>query len=951
MDRTGARSRDGLRRRTVVKGLGAAAAVASSGACFQYPEEEILPYSRRPEWVTPGLPLHFATSLKLGGYGLGVIVRSNEGRPTKVEGNPDHPWSLGATSAFEQAQLYELFNPDRLRVFRRGRDLSSRQEVLATLAERASAHAADQGRGLAFLLEPDASPLRAALIDRIRARLPGARFFVWDPVSDVAAQAGGRIAYGAEVVSAPKVADASVLVSIGSDFLMEGPGRIREARALADGRIPDRPMKRLFVAESPLTVTGMFADHRLAASPAVLERVLVAFAHAVARQTGDSALQQLVAQLPPPKIDEDAGRWVALAARDFAAHAGRAVLWVGRTLPAALHALAHALNARVGRAIDVFTAPHLEGFDTLPELVSALRAKEIGTLIVGANDPVRTAPGDLAFGEALATVAHSFYLALYPDETAARCAWALVRTHAFEEWGDARAPDGTISFVQPLIRPLFEGLPEVRVLAAFAEPGGEDRTDYELLRTQYPEPAFDEWIRVGVHPASPPLPSPGPVQWEAIAAVLEAWRPAPEDVLALVLTPDTRLYDGRFAHNPWLQELPDPVTRLTWGHAACLNAATAARLNIESGTRIRLTANGRSIEAAAWIVPGHADGAVTLALGYGQTVCVTPSQPGDEGERAPVGANAFILRHRDGAFVLPVTVENLGGRVPLAFTQQGHSQHGRELALARTGAQWRKASPQPFEHLRQPEAGLYEPLHGEAAEHRWGMAIDLARCTGCSACVVACQAENNIPAVGPDQVRRGREMHWLRIDRYLDGDAGQPLWVTQPVMCVHCELAPCEYVCPVNATVHSPEGLNEQVYNRCIGTRYCSNNCPYKVRRFNFYDWRPRADPIGRAFKNPEVTVRSRGVMEKCTYCVQRIERARIRARISGTRLQDGDVVTACQQVCPTRAIVFGDLNDPASEVSRLHEDRRAYELLHELGTRPRTRHLARVKNESGGEG
>jgi Fe-S-cluster-containing dehydrogenase component len=570
-------------------------------------------------------------------------------------------------------------------------------------------------------------------------------------------------------------------------------------------------------------------------------------------------------------------------------------------------------------------------------------AREVGegavrTLVVTAWNPVYAAPAGLDVGALLAKVEDAVYLTQREDETSRRASWVLAAAHPFESWGDGRARDGTVTLQQPLIAPLRESTTEVDLLAAFLGEG--ERGAHEHLQAFWRArsgagfaPGWERWLEQGLVPGTAEPAVPAPVDAGAVAAALAA--PAAGEGLEIAFAPDYSLLDGRFAGNAWLQELPDPITKISWDNAAYLSPATAARLGLANGQRVTLTLRGRRLEAPVWIHPGHADDAVTLPLGYGRA----GGGPVGDG----VGFDAYRLRAAEAPwFERGLALATAKGHHRFAVAQGHFSMEGRPIALDFTQEEWR-GGPRELEELRGPSPTLQGPVDYSKQPHAWGMAIDLSRCVGCNACVVACQEENNVPVVGKEQVARGRIMHWIRVDRYFEGPPSDPKVISQPLACVHCEAAPCEYVCPVNATVHSDEGLNEMVYNRCIGTRYCSNNCPYKVRRFNFLSWRGQVAPTEKMLFNPEVTVRSRGVMEKCTYCVQRIERARIDARVRNQKM--AEVRTACQQACPAEAIVFGDLNDPASRVSRLHRDARRYDLLHHLGTRPRTAYLARIRN------
>ncbi|KFE64770.1 4Fe-4S dicluster domain-containing protein [Hyalangium minutum] len=933
----------GISRRAVLELAAFGAAAAGLSGCFRQPPEKVMPYSKQPPEVTPGVPLHYATGLTLEGYVRGLVVRSHEGRPTKVEGNPEQPESLGAAGAHEQASLLGLYDPHRARVVRHQGEPVSRAALFSWLIERAQRN--DGGAGLRLLVEPSASPLWADTYARLLERYPRAKVVPFSGIEPVQAREGARLAFGRPLQVLPRFSEARTVVSLDDDFLSTLPGSPRTAREFVSARA--RPeSNRLWVVESHLSVTGAFADHRLRARPSRLPHLARALAAEVGRALGHAGLASLADGTT--SLSETERRWLTVAAKDLVAQRGAALVVAGARQPAAVHALAHWLNEALGpgalvRFVDELLSP-VPDASALPALVEELRAGTVDTLIITAWNPVYRAPVDVPLVEALGRVPYTVYCALEEDETAAACTWFVPATHPYETWGDGRAPEGTATILQPLIAPLQEAaVAPLDLLAAFT--GTLEMPPYERLRTLWREragrpvrfqEAWEGWLATGVVPGTELPALQARVDAEAVLAAARALRPAGEG-LELHFVPDLKLYDGRFGANPWLQELPDPMTQLTWDNAALVSPATAARLGLERGSRVRLELRGRALEVAVLPVPGQADDTVTLPLGYGRT----RGSPVAQG----VGFNAYTLWHQDSpGWATGARLSLLEGHHAFALTQEHWRMEERPLALQTTQARF-KAHTDMLQGMQEPTEHLYPPP-GPPVEppHRWGMAIDLHRCTGCSACVVACQAENNIPVVGKHEVLRGREMHWLRIDRYFLGDEHEPGVITQPLMCVHCEYAPCEYVCPVNATVHSDEGLNQMIYNRCIGTRYCSNNCPYKVRRFNYLDYTGH-DPLARMHRNPQVTVRSRGVMEKCTYCVQRIESARITARVERRTIREGEVRTACQQACPTEAIVFGDLNRPESRVSQLHEDPRHYKLLHELGTAPRTVHLLRLKN------
>ena len=924
---------DGFSRRGFLQILGASAALASLAAC-RPTRQKILPYVRPPEKaLLPGTALHYASALSLGGYATGVLVTSYDGRPTKVEGNPDHPASGGKVGSFELASILDLYDPRRAKGFVKDRTPLAYRALLRELSALAASHQQDGGARLRFLTGATGSPLLQELRRRVLARFPRARFHAYEAIPFDAVREGARLAFGRPLEPRHHLDRARVILSLDADFLAIGPEALRLSREFAARREPGPELSRLYVAEAQLSVTGATADHHLRMKPSEV----LGFARAVAARLGGP----LAALGGSTRF----GREAAAVADDLARQRGRSVVIAGPAQPPAVHALAHAINAALGNAgttVD-YLPPIFDdatGPASLKELAAELASGQVDTLVITAHDPVYSAPADVDLTGALSKVARTLYLAYRDDETAARASWVLAASHPFETWGDARAQDGTVSIVQPLIQPLFESFSEVELLAGFVELA--DQGAYRILQDFWRGRAgasfagqWEGWLARGVVPdTAARAESPAP-RADAIAAALQR-APAPQAELELAFVPDYKTWDGRFAENAWLQELPHPITKMTWDNAAHLSPRTAQRLGIDGGKRLELRLGGRRLEAAAWIVPGHADDVVTLPLGYGRR------RAGPVG--TGIGFDAGALRTSDAPwFASGLAVAPLGGkRHRFALTQEHFSMEGRDLALSFPAKEWR---PEGIEHLKGAVPTLQEPVDYQAQAFKWGMAIDLSKCTGCAACTIACQAENNIPIVGKDQVLRSREMHWLRVDRYFAGSPENPEVVAQPMMCQHCETAPCEYVCPVNATVHSDEGLNEMVYNRCVGTRYCSNNCPYKVRRFNFLDYRGDLSPTEKMAMNPDVTVRTRGVMEKCTYCVQRIERARIEARVEGRKIKDGEFTSACAQACPASAIVFGNLNDPGSAVSRLHQDERRYDVLHENGTRPRTAYLVRIRN------
>jgi molybdopterin-containing oxidoreductase family iron-sulfur binding subunit len=867
------------------------------------------------------------------------------------------------------------------------------------------------------LADASSSPTRQILRDVLLRVWPEASWHEWEPVSRDAERDGAFLAFGAGFRVLPRLDQAEVIVSLDADFLVEHPEAVRLAREFASRRrATDGTMNRLHVVESAYSLTGAAADHRYAVAPSEVPAVAARLAAAVLGGL-DGSLDPALAPLAPVLARFAAlpagAPFVGGVARDLLHSRGRCLVLAGLSQPAEVHALVHVMNLALGnldRTVACIAPADAREFsperaggrrghpDSLRDLVEKMHDGAADTLIILGGNPVFDAPADLAFVEALHSVPFVARLGLYEDETtdacfaAAESAWHLPQAHYLESWGDARAWDGTYGVVQPLIAPLYDGRTASEVLAVIlgeAGPGGYElvrRTAARLLGAAgASDPAFEprwrELLEDGLLEGSAGAPDRAEIRTPELIAALNAFQPGggpagrPEKIegrgatgetgeattrqatgsgaFEIVFRPDPKLWDGRFANNAWLQETPDPLTKLTWDNAACLAPADAASLGIGSDDLVVVSLSGRELRLPAYIVPGIAAGTVALHLGYGR------SAPGKVARGA--GFNVYPLRASAGLWSAGgATLRRAGGSHPLATTQDHHiiDKIGVRGEAERVPVLVREATLGEYrEHPEFAQHAVHHPplvslwQEHEYKGHRWGMAIDLSACNGCSACVVACTAENNIPVVGKQRVLQGREMHWIRIDRYFRGEAGAPEVAFQPTACVHCENAPCEQVCPVAATVHDREGLNVMVYNRCIGTRYCSNNCPYKVRRFNFFNYRKDYSATEKMAMNPEVTVRSRGVMEKCNYCMQRIEAARIAAKNERREVRDGEIAPACAQTCPTQAIVFGDLNDPKSRVARLRADPRSYATLAELNVKPRTQYLAKLRNQAGAEG
>ena len=1055
-------------RRGFMKYMAASAALAglSMSACRRE-EKTLVPFAQSAEWSVPGKPVFYATSRPHRRGAIPLVATTHDGRPTKVDGNPGHATNKGATDTQSQASLLDLYDPDRSRIFQHEGKKSSEAEFTKWLAD-VIAKAGD-GEGIAFLSEHFTSPTFARLRKAVAAKLPKAMWVAYEPLGGSEASAAHEAAFGEGFRAVPQIDKADVILSLDCDFLGFDEGRLEGIRAFSARRKPEQKMNRLYVVENRYTTTGGMADHRLRSQAGKVGAVAIAFGAKIAAATGDKALQDVLNSFPKSALtDEKTAAWVAAAADDLVAQKGKALVLVGYRQPAAVQTLGHAINAALGALGSTVIGRKTHGHGggaTIKDLavklgletadqkkarvekliadnalraakkepllpVSAHGASAIKALFILGGNPVYNAPADLKFGELLAgtdVVRHGFY----EDETTYSLTldeknniternfvkWHVPAAHYLEAWGDGTASDGSHVSQQPMILPLFGGWSEIQFLNFIAT--GKKADGLELVQETFNAVARGidavSWAKFLHDGFVPAVAAREPLAFNASGAQkLAGEYKVSEAEFEVVFAPCAKVDDGRFSNNAWIQELPDPITKITWDNAAIISPATAEKLGLgakqgdgqflfDNGTFLTVEANGATLEIPAVIIPGTADGSITIALGYGRTN--EGRVGGREGnymshgglfaEKGTVGFNAYPLRATGNLYVATASVKKSGRTAyKLAVTQEHGALEGRGVDILRESTDpkfnardkdWlhhhgaMDAHAEEFDKQGYPVArSAYTHPTLNDTKHQWAMAVDLSVCTGCSACMIACQSENNIPVVGKEQVIEGRELHWIRMDRYFTSamngrksngdhkvDLGEARMVMQPMPCQHCENAPCETVCPVNATVHSDDGLNVMAYNRCIGTRYCANNCPFKVRRFNFFDFNERAkdkyfrqnlvNEKGMAetlklSKNPNVTVRMRGVMEKCTFCVQRVQEAKIAAKVKAKDSAEVQVPTdafkvACQQACPTNAIVFGNKADPKSAVNRDIENPRAYRVFDYLGIKPRVHYLARIMN------
>ncbi len=930
-----------VNRREFLQLMGASLALAGLTACTKMPPEKIIPYVVAPEGLTPGIPANYASAMTLAGFSKGLLVESHEGRPTKIEGNPLHPASLGTSDLFMQAELLQLYDPERSKTVLHLGEVSSWDRFQASLLPELAKWNENGGEGIAILTETITSPTLSSEFKAFLKHFPRAKWHAYEPINSDSLREASLECFGKDLRPIYDFSQADVVLSLDADFLGPGPTQQNHARAFMSRRKEPGGFNRLYVVESTLSLTGSRADHRLAMRSSTLASFTLALAHELGLQN-----------LPKKKtLSTEQNRWIQEVVKDLQAHRGRCLVLAGTHQPPSLQALAYAMNDRLKNfgttvsfisSVEESPAPQMQ---SLEELVSNISDEKVNALLIFGANPVYHAPASLSFLDQFKKVPLRIRLGLYQDETSYYSHWHLPESHFLEAWGDGRAFDGTISFQQPLIAPLYETQAAVEVLSIFL--GRTGRTSHQAL-TEYwlrhlNQESFERSLHDGVlsRSASPPLKGLKIRNGRKTAISLQD-RPTSTSELEATIRPDSTVWDGRYANNGWLQELPKPLLQLTWDNAALVSPETASKLLLMDEDEVELSTQGRSIRAPVLRVPGHPDDSITLTLGYGRT------QAGKVGNQK--GYMAFSVRgYRAPLATDKLVVDKTGKNWRFAMIPSHHHMDVRAIviraALRALRSKGKAIIPSESPTLEHPSLNSELDRSENPQKNAWAMVIDLTTCIGCKACTIACQAENNIPIVGKDQVRNGREMHWIRVDRYFEGAPASPRIYFQPVPCMHCENAPCEYVCPTAATVHSSDGINQMVYNRCVGTRYCSNNCPYKVRRFNFFQYADTRSKSLQLMYNPDVTIRSRGVMEKCTYCTQRIQEARINAEKENRPIRDGEVITACAQACPTQAIAFGDKNDKTSQVEKLRALPQHYYLLAELGARPRTSYLASIRN------
>jgi molybdopterin-containing oxidoreductase family iron-sulfur binding subunit len=952
----------GVDRRTFLTLMGASMALAGFMTGCRRPEEKIVPFAHQPEDTIPGRPEWYASALPFYGTAIGVLVESNDGRPTKIEGNPGHPESQGAATAFVQGAVLNLYDPDRSKAPRKAGAEVAADAAWEAMKELGADIVKRQGKGVAILVTEHRSETTNDALRALSRVAPEAVALRYEPFGRENARTGLQIATGKPLETVHDFDKADVVVSLDADFLANEGSPIKAARAFGRRRRAEAGnLSRVYVAEPCPTPTGLAADHRLR----IAARRIVDLGLALGAELAKAGVAVPPSIASAAKLDEREAKWIAAAAKDLAKAQGKGLVVAGRRQHPAVHALVAVLNDALGNTgktvrYTKLMDPMPEGAGGLKTLVDGINGGQIDTLIILGGNPVFNAPADVAFGEALKKVKTSVHLSSHVDETSALATWHIPRAHELEQWSDARSEDGTAAIIQPLIAPLYGGRTDAELLHRFV---GGMMTAYELVRTSFGgiitggdfEKAWRRAVHDGVVAGSAFGDAEAKLDAGPVAEQLAAMK-RPEGAFEVAFAADPHAYDGRYANNGWLQELPDAVHKLTWSNCVAMSAATAAKLGVRDPLKdgiesvfdnVTVDVGGAQVTLPAVVTYGHADDSVTVYVGQGRkfegSVC------------KDVGVDAGPLRKVAAFDHAAGNVTKAGGETKLAVTQGHFVMEGRPLVREQTIHEYQEDPAYASELVEHPPLESLFPAY-DYPGHKWGMAIDLSLCTGCGACVTACMAENNIPVIGAAGVAHSREMHWLRIDRYFSGKDGVPDHteddahaVAMPMLCQHCENAPCEQVCPVAATTHSPEGINEMTYNRCIGTKYCANNCPFKVRRFNYFHYTKEIPETVKLQLNPDVTVRSRGVMEKCTFCVQRVQETKIASKkLSDVKEQTElfrSMQSACQQTCPTGAISFGDLNDQGSRVAKDAALPRAYKMLEEINVRPRIHYLGRVRN------
>ena len=960
---------NGLSRRNFLSLIAASVALAGLEGCKK-PVQKIIPYVEAEIGTIPGIPKYYASTIPWKNNALGVVIENHDERPVKVEGNEKHPSTLGKSNAFSQASTIEMYDPDRARGVKYNGEKVDWSEYLKFAKDINKG----DGKGLAVLMQESSSPTIKSIQNDFKTKFPSASWVSYESVNNENLYKGIEKAFSKKLQPIYRLENAQIIVSLGSDFLGVDDNNIYNTRKFAQNRdIVDEnsTMNRLYVAESSITSTGSSADHRLNIPQHEMESILAELSY---------ELKKLGLSVDANKVKSSNNLWIKAAAEDLMSNRGDSIILGGSQLSPEFHQLIALLNNQLNAPVDYYplSLSQVSSLADFKSLCDDIKNNKIKNLIILGANPVYDSPADFNFGDLLKNVPNSVHLTNILDETSKLCSWNIAMTHYFECWGDAMSYDGFVSIVQPQIMPLFDSKSAIQVLTPLVY--SKELSSYDTVKNVWKSDIVKsgnferEWEKVlhdGLYKNTIIKKEQVRPSSKTSTAQLNNSIKLDDNKFEIVFNASSSVYDGRFANNGWLQEIPKPVTSLTWDNAALISIKVAKKLNIKNGQMIEIKIDNKSIKLPAWITPGQNQKSISLELGYGREF---------EGRLGNgVGFNVYPLRMSSNpSYSLNASISVLDETYPLASTQDHHGLEEDQYAapgfdkLSNNEVQSRipelvkqstldyyKDNPdwvqkkveehKPDKKRSWADHSMYnpEPEYDYSKGPQWGMSIDLTSCTSCNACSIACQSENNIPVVGKQQVMNGREMHWIRIDNYFAGDPDNPEMSTQSVACVHCELAPCETVCPVAATTHSSDGVNQMTYNRCLGTRYCANNCPYKVRKFNFYNYTRDLPEVVQMAMNPDVSIRFRGVMEKCTYCYQRVSAARISAENENRDIQDGDFQVACQQSCPADAIKFGDINDPNSAVSKAKRRNRDYALLAHLGTAPRTTYLAKIRNQN----